>query len=123
MCSSDLGHVGITTSHGRRHGELEEVMRRQPVDFVQLTYNPADREAEARLLPLARERGIANNRATLSPAPKHADIAARVSTNREEVTREFGHLTREGIVKKGAGEMVIVDVARLIDMVDKVREQ
>jgi CRP-like cAMP-binding protein len=78
---------------------------------------------QAELVRMARERGIANNRATLGPAPKHADIAARVSTNREEVTREFGHLTREGIVKKGAGEMVIVDVARLIDMVDKVREQ
>jgi diketogulonate reductase-like aldo/keto reductase len=54
-----LGHVGITTSHGRRHGELERIMASQPVDFVQLTYNLADREAEARLLPLAQEKGIA----------------------------------------------------------------
>src|SRR5690606_17404146 len=54
-----LGHVGITTSHGRRHDELELIMREHPVDFVQLTYNIADREAEARLLPLAREKGIA----------------------------------------------------------------
>lgn len=78
---------------------------------------------QAELVRMARERGVANNRAILSPAPKHADIAARVSTNREEVTREFGHLTREGIVKKGTGELVIVDVARLIEMVDKVRER
>ena len=34
-------------------------MRQQPIDFVQLTYNVVDREAEARLLPLAAERGIA----------------------------------------------------------------
>lgn len=54
-----LGHVGVTTSHGRRHDELERIMARQPLDFVQLTYNAVDREAEARLLPLARERGIA----------------------------------------------------------------
>jgi diketogulonate reductase-like aldo/keto reductase len=54
-----LGHVGITTSHGRRHDELERVMREHPIDFVQLTYNVADRAAEARLLPLAREKGIA----------------------------------------------------------------
>ena len=38
-----LGHVGITTSHGRRHGDLERIMATQPVDFVQLTYNLADR--------------------------------------------------------------------------------
>lgn len=54
-----LGHVGVTTSHGRRHGELEEIMQTRPIDFVQLTYNLVDREAESRLLPLAAERGIA----------------------------------------------------------------
>lgn len=51
-------HVGVTTSHGRRHDELEAIMTTQPIDFVQLTYNIADREAEERLLPLAAERGI-----------------------------------------------------------------
>jgi len=54
-----LRYVGVTTSHGRRHRELERIMAEQPLDFVQLTYNIADRDAEARLLPLARERGIA----------------------------------------------------------------
>lgn len=53
-----LGFVGVTTSHGRRHDELEKIMRSQPLDFVQLTYNLEDREAEQRLLPLAQERGI-----------------------------------------------------------------
>jgi diketogulonate reductase-like aldo/keto reductase len=53
-----VGHVGVTTSHGRRHDELEEVMRRHPLDFVQLTYNVLDREVEERLLPLAMDRGI-----------------------------------------------------------------
>ncbi len=54
-----LRHVGITTSEGRRHAEFEQVMRAHPLDFAQLTYNILDREAEQRLLPLARERGIA----------------------------------------------------------------
>ena len=52
-------YVGVTTSHGSRHAEMARIMERQPIDFVQLTYNIADREAEARLLPLAAERGIA----------------------------------------------------------------
>ena len=51
-------YVGVTTSHGRRHGELEGIMKSQPIDFVQFTYNIDDREAEARLLPLAAERGL-----------------------------------------------------------------
>ena len=38
---------------------VETIMRRHPLDFVQLTYNVVDREVEERLLPLAAERGIA----------------------------------------------------------------
>ena len=34
-----LRYVGITTSDGRRHDEIEKVMRHQPIDFVQVTYN------------------------------------------------------------------------------------
>ncbi|WP_052120170.1 aldo/keto reductase [Inquilinus limosus] len=54
-----LRYVGITTSEGRRHGEIEQVMRSRPIDFVQITYNILDREVEERILPLAQDRGIA----------------------------------------------------------------
>jgi diketogulonate reductase-like aldo/keto reductase len=52
-------YIGVTTSHGRRHDELEDLLSSEPLDFVQLTYNMLDREAEQRLLPLAAERGVA----------------------------------------------------------------
>jgi len=57
-------YIGVTTSHGLRHDALEQIITTQPIDFVQFTYNMADREAEQRLLPLAAERGLAviNNR-------------------------------------------------------------
>jgi diketogulonate reductase-like aldo/keto reductase len=54
-----IRYVGITTSHGRRHDEFEMLLREQPLDFVQLTYNIVDRQAEARLLPLALDYGRA----------------------------------------------------------------
>ncbi len=54
-----LRYIGVTTSHGRRHQELEGILTSEPIDAVQLTYNIVDREAERRLLPLAQERGIA----------------------------------------------------------------
>ena len=57
--AGQLRYVGITTSEGRRHAEFERIMRAQPLDFVQVTYNILDREAEDRILPLARDRGIA----------------------------------------------------------------
>jgi diketogulonate reductase-like aldo/keto reductase len=52
-------YIGVTTSHGRRHDDLETIMLREPLDFVQFTYNLADRSVENRLLPLARERRMA----------------------------------------------------------------
>ncbi len=54
-----IRYVGITTSEGRRHSEMEEIMRSRPVDFTQVTYNVLDREVERRILPLAEDRGIA----------------------------------------------------------------
>lgn len=56
--AGQLRYVGITTSEGRRHAEIEKLMRGYPLDFVQLSYNLLDREAEQRLLPLAAERRI-----------------------------------------------------------------
>jgi diketogulonate reductase-like aldo/keto reductase len=57
--AGQLRYVGITTSEGRRHREIEAVMRSRPIDFVQISYNLLDREVEQRILPLAQERRIA----------------------------------------------------------------
>ena len=54
-----LRYCGITTSHGSRHSEMETVIREQPFDFVQFTYNMDHREAEHTLLPLAADHGKA----------------------------------------------------------------
>lgn len=54
-----IRYIGITTSHGRDHDELERILENHPLDFVQFSYSMGEREAEQRLLPLAKERGIA----------------------------------------------------------------
>ena len=54
-----IRYIGITTSHGRDHDELETILRQQPLDFVQFSYNILNRVAERRFLPIAREHGIA----------------------------------------------------------------
>jgi len=52
-------YIGVTTSHGRRHDLAEKIMREEPIDFIQFTYNLNDREAEERLLPMAADKRIA----------------------------------------------------------------
>jgi aryl-alcohol dehydrogenase-like predicted oxidoreductase len=52
-------YVGVTHYHAGAHADVARVVRRHPVDFIQINYSVAEREAEQQLLPLARERGIA----------------------------------------------------------------
>ncbi len=54
-----IRYIGITTSHGRSHTELMQIMRTEELDFVQFTYNIGNRSVEDSLLPLAADRGIA----------------------------------------------------------------
>ena len=54
-----IRYLGVTTSHGRFHADLERLLREHPFDFVQLSYSIGNRDVEARLLPVAAERGIA----------------------------------------------------------------
>src|SRR5947209_10719123 len=52
-------YVGVTHYTSSAYDELERVLRGEPLDFVQVNYSLGEREAERRILPLARDRGIA----------------------------------------------------------------
>jgi CRP/FNR family transcriptional regulator, cyclic AMP receptor protein len=77
----------------------------------------------AELLRLAREAGVADNAARIDPAPKHTEIASRVSTYREQVTRELSALVKLGILERGEHVLVVLDVAHLERLVEEVRGQ
>lgn len=53
-----IRYIGITTSRTDQFAEMEALMERFPLDFVQLNYSVIGREAEQRLLPLAAEKKI-----------------------------------------------------------------
>lgn len=52
-------YIGVTHYQVSAFGELEAIVRRERLDFVQLPYSAALRDAEARLLPAAAEAGTA----------------------------------------------------------------
>jgi aryl-alcohol dehydrogenase-like predicted oxidoreductase len=52
-------YVGVTHYHSGAHADLARAIEREGIDFVQLNYSLEDRLAEGRLLPLARDRGVA----------------------------------------------------------------
>ena len=54
-----IRYVGVTHFRAHAYDRLAEVMRTEKLDFVQLGYSIAFRDAERTLLPLARDKGIA----------------------------------------------------------------
>jgi diketogulonate reductase-like aldo/keto reductase len=52
-------YVGVTHYAARAHDAVARIVETQPLDFIQVNYSVGEREAERRLLPVARERGVA----------------------------------------------------------------
>ena len=52
-------YVGVTHYTAGAYDELERVLRAEPLDFVQVNYSLGERDADRRILPLAKDRGVA----------------------------------------------------------------
>jgi CRP/FNR family cyclic AMP-dependent transcriptional regulator len=72
----------------------------------------------AELLRLSRFDPNHQRRGLVSPPPPHAELAARVSTRREMVTRELKALERAGLLARQPDAIVITDVPGLSAMIE-----
>ena len=54
-----IRYLGVTHSNDNAYEAVERVITAHKVDFLQINYSVLERGAEQRLLPLAKERGIA----------------------------------------------------------------
>lgn len=54
-----IRYIGITHYVESSFPEVEKILRREKLDFLQINYSIAERAAEERILPLAREKGVA----------------------------------------------------------------
>ena len=118
-----IRYIGITTSHGRFHGDLMQIMRSEDLDFVQFSYNIGNRTAEDSLLPLAADRGIA----TLINRPYQRGTLFRSvkGKNLPEWAREFdckswGQFFLKFIVSHPAVTCVIPATSKVHHMTDNM---
>jgi CRP/FNR family transcriptional regulator, cyclic AMP receptor protein len=72
---------------------------------------------QAEVLRLAKLAPREGKNARIVPAPTHVEIASRISTHREAVTRELNRLSRIGIIERQGGTLVVRDVDLLAAMV------
>lgn len=52
-------YIGVTHYTASSHDDVARIVELVPIDFIQINYSVSERGAERRLLPLARERGVA----------------------------------------------------------------
>ncbi len=100
---------------------LASVIRQSTGRIMDLSTLGAHNRIFAELLREAKPTG--GNRAIWSPAPVHADLAARVSTTRETVARALSDLARKAIVAREGDSLVVNDLARLKAMVQLFRSE
>ncbi|ACK52211.1 transcriptional regulator, Crp/Fnr family [Methylocella silvestris BL2] len=74
------------------------------------------------LLRLSRANPADPEQAIVSPPPLHADLAGRISTRRETVTKELSAMEREGLVRRGRRALTLVDMPRLMGAIRAAEE-
>jgi CRP/FNR family transcriptional regulator, cyclic AMP receptor protein len=75
----------------------------------------------AELLRLAGEAEQKGPEVVLSPPPSLSDIAYRISTHREAVSRELSRLAGKGLVRRERGKLRIVNVPKLAELVHEAK--
>jgi CRP/FNR family cyclic AMP-dependent transcriptional regulator len=75
---------------------------------------------QAELLRLASLAPREGKGARIQPAPTHAEIASRISTHREAVTRELNRLAKIGVIVRRSGTLLVRDLDRLAAMLHEM---
>ena len=117
FCDLLREHESVNAYILRRLTRLVRALSERVVGFSTLT---VEKRIQVELLRLARETAPGQKCAVIFPAPTHAELASRLSTHREAVTRGLGELGRAGIIEKRRGGLVIRNVEGLAAMVDEV---
>lgn len=103
----------------RRLASLVRALSDRVIEYGLL---PVPTRIKLELLRLARPRTAGSNCVEIDPAPTHSEIAARVATHREAVTRELRRLAKSGIVVRQGRKLVIADADALSSSLGNLEE-
>lgn len=93
--------------------QLTGLIRKLGDRIVEFSALSVKSRIHAEVLRLAKNNMITDNTAEIIPSPTHLDIANRISTHREAVSREISDLTKSDILNRSEGKLIVKDVAKL----------
>ena len=100
---------------------LTQLVRHLSDRVVEFSTLGVNNRIHAELLRLAKEYPRDGAVVEISQPPTHADIASRVSTRREAVTKELSRLSDMGLIERRGKSLVVRDLARLEQMIDDLK--
>lgn len=83
---------------------------------------PVPTRIKLELFRMAQAQMCGSNSAEIHPVPTHEEIASRVATHREAVTRELRRLAKSGIVVRQGRKLLVADVYALRSSLSDLRE-
>jgi CRP/FNR family transcriptional regulator, cyclic AMP receptor protein len=100
--------------------DLVRIVRNLTKRVYEFSTLAVNNRIQAELLRLASLAPREGKGARLDPPPTHAEIASRVSTHREAVTRELNRLSRIGLIERENGTLVVRDLDGLAAMLHEM---
>jgi CRP/FNR family transcriptional regulator, cyclic AMP receptor protein len=92
---------------------MSETVRRLTERVFELSALNVQMRIQAELVRIARTGRMENGTIIVSPAPTHLEMANRVGTHREAITREFGVLVEQKILRTSRRTLEFLDLPRL----------
>ncbi|MBO6813455.1 MAG: Crp/Fnr family transcriptional regulator [Rhizobiaceae bacterium] len=92
---------------------LTQRIRQLNMRLAEQSFLQAKHRLYAELIRLSKPRPANPEQRSISPPPTQKELAERIGTRREVVSRELNALQKEGVFEKGRGALVLCDVAEL----------
>jgi CRP/FNR family transcriptional regulator, cyclic AMP receptor protein len=103
----------------RRLANLVRALSERVIEYSLL---PVPTRIKLEILRLAERQMTGSNGAEIDPAPTHMEIASRVATHREAVTRELRQLAKNSIIVQEGRKLIIKDMGALRASVGTIEE-
>ena len=114
-----MRHPPVAAASLRRLAHLVRALSDRVIESAIL---PVPTRIKLELFLMAQQRMRGPSCVEIDPAPTHAEIAARVATHREAVTRELRRLTGDGIIVRRGRKLLVTDLNALGSALDNLRE-
>ncbi len=93
--------------------QLSELVRKLSNRLSEYSFLQAKYRLYAELLRLSRPRPGHSDQRSISPPPIQREIADRIASRREVVSREMKSLERDGCLEKTRGALILTDIDEL----------